>query len=198
MFTGIVEEVGEVISAGSELSIRATFRVEEGESVAVNGCCLTHVGGDPLRFHLSEETLRRTTLGSLRVGDRVNLERALPLGGRLGGHLVSGHVDAVTRVLEVSEVQGGRTWVVEIPEGCERYFVDKGSVALDGVSLTVVRPQEGRFEVALVPYTLERTTLGRLEAGARLNVEFDLIARYLEGLLAPYRRSSGYTGGQTE
>lgn len=198
MFTGIVEAVGEVVSAGPRLVIRAEFSVFAGESVAVNGCCLTHIGGKDLCFELSNETLSRTTLGELRPGDAVNLERALAVGDRLGGHFVSGHVDAVARVIEVRPEAIGKTLVVEIPPGGERYFVDKGSVALDGVSLTVVRPVEGRFEVALVPHTLERTTLGRVEAGQRLNVEYDLVARYLEGLLAPYRGSTGYTPGQTE
>lgn len=186
MFTGIVEEVGRVQEVGSRLVVTATFEPEVGESIAVNGCCLTHVGGRNPTFDLSEETLRRTNLGALSKGDAVNLERALRLGDRIGGHLVAGHVDAVVRLLESRSAGEGAEMVFEIPEGGEPLLVDKGSVCLDGVSLTVVDPGGGCFRVAVVPHTLSQTTMSEWMPGRIVNMEYDLVARYLQGLASPY------------
>lgn len=186
MFTGIIQEVNVVVEAGSRLVVAATFEPEAGESIAVNGCCLTHVGGPNPAFDLSEETLRRTNLGALGEGDTVNLERALRVGDRLGGHLVAGHVDAVVRLVETRSVGEGVEMVFEIPEGDEALLVDKGSVCLDGVSLTVVEPREGRFRVAVVPHTLEHTTMSGWVPGRLVNLEYDLVARYVQWLASPY------------
>lgn len=176
MFTGIVQSVGEVISAGSCLRVRGIlpYPIPVGGSVAVNGCCLTHLGGeDAYVFDLSGETLERTTLGSLAVGSRVNLEAALRAGDPLGGHFVQGHIDSVGTFLGVES--GYHRFRVEE----ETYLVDKGSIAIDGVSLTVVHPIGGEFAVALIPHTLASTTLGELQSGASVNIEFDILAKYV-------------------
>lgn len=180
MFTGLVQAVGEVVKSGSaRLTLSAPEAWpgdpwREGESISVAGCCLTLVGTGPeLVFDLTEETLERTRLGALRVGDRVNLERALKAGDRLGGHIVQGHVDTVGKLV-------GRNglFVFEVGEQWSRNMVDKGSVTVDGVSLTVVQPSGGRFSCALVPHTLSVTTLGELDVSDAVNVEFDVLAKY--------------------
>ena len=190
MFTGIVEELGTVVSAESgRLTVACSTVTEDagiGASIAVNGVCLTVVerGERSLSFELSDETIRRTDLGSLRRGDAVNLERPVTLTTRLGGHLVQGHVDAVGILAEVSSNGGGRTVRVRFPEELRPYLVEKGSVAVDGVSLTVAGLDDNTFAVALVPRTLEATTLGRSAAGDRVNLEVDLIAKYVERMVA--------------
>jgi riboflavin synthase len=192
MFTGIVEQVGQVVSlsrrgTGGVLRLRAPMAGEmsAGESVAVNGACLTaeSTKGDEMAFALSAETLARTSLGGLRRGASVNLERALAAGGRLGGHMVQGHVDCVTRV--VSLRRSGETAVLtfEVPRAGARYVVEKGSVALDGVSLTVAGVRGSEATVALIPFTLQHTTLGQARAGVRVNLEYDIVAKYVEALL---------------
>ena len=193
MFTGIVEALGRLeerreMPGGQELRISEAAiagSLAPGESVLVSGTCLTVTARDGGRFTVQaiRETLARTTLGALRPGDRVNLERALRADDRLGGHFVTGHVDATARVLEVAP--HGAEWLVrvEVPEGYGAHFVEKGSVALDGVSLTVAEVGAADFGVYLIPFTRERTTLGALEPGARLNVETDLLGKYvLRGL----------------
>lgn len=189
MFTGIVESVGEVVSLdGGRLELRAEAGFaptgyDEGESIAVNGCCLTVLPGEGLRFDLSPETLARTSLGNLHRGSRVNLERAMVAGGRLGGHVVQGHVDG-TGTFEGSREEGNSV-VMEFraPAGSGKYLIDKGSVAIEGVSLTVVRPEGDVFEVWVIPHTLEKTNLGSLQKGDRVNMEFDVLAKYVERLL---------------
>ena len=197
MFTGIVEEVGTVVAAGPRLEVRAskvTRDAEPGASIAVNGVCLTVVdrsGADStgaVAFDVSDETLRRTALGGLGPGDPVNLERPATLVQRLGGHLVQGHVDCVGRTVEVRPVGVGVEMTFELPSEMFRYLVEKGSVAVDGVSLTVARTAEPLFAVALIPFTLEVTNLGRKRVGDPVNVEVDVIAKYVEGLV---RASSG-------
>jgi len=193
MFTGLVETVGEVVEAEPKdgalrlgiASSYATAQMEHGESVAVDGVCLTVVERKDDRFcaDVVPETLRCTTLAGVGPGRRVNLERALTLSERLGGHLVQGHVDATAPVLEVRHTAGDYRLVVGLVPEIRRYVAYKGSIALAGVSLTVAGLDETDFEVALVPETLERTTLGGLRAGDRVNVEVDLLARYLERLL---------------
>jgi riboflavin synthase len=189
MFTGIVEELGTVREIdGRTLSVACSLVATDsgiGSSVAVNGVCLTVVEREPdrLAFQLSEETLARTALGGLSDGDGVNLERPLSLAGRLGGHLVQGHVDGVGTIDSIEPEEGGATLTVGMPEALGPYVVEKGSISVDGVSLTVTRTDGIRFSVALIPHTLEATTLGRARAGTPVNLEVDVIAKYVEGML---------------
>lgn len=199
MFTGIVEELGSVLSLdGARLRLAARTVLDDvtmGASIAVNGCCLTVVAWDLegdsgwWEADVSDETFARTALGSLRPGDPVNLERPVRLADRLGGHLVQGHVDAVGTVVEPAP-----ELVVEVPEGLTRYMVEKGSVTVDGVSLTIVDVRDGRFSVALIPHTCEVTTLGSRRAGDHVNIEVDVMAKYAERLVEPYLRRSGSRG----
>ena len=184
MFTGIVEAVGEVRSFdGSRLVVDCPFGAElrEGESVAVNGCCLTQLPGSSPGFaaDLAPETRQRTTLARLVPGDRVNLERALPLGARLGGHLVQGHVDGTLTLLRAAAVEPGRRDRWSLSDEDAAFVVPQGSIAIDGVSLTVAALGPGWLEVALIPHTLRETTLGGLREGGQANVEFDLAGKYL-------------------
>src|SRR4051794_1291381 len=185
MFTGIVEELGTVVSRnGAKLRIGATTvldAVKIGDSTAVNGCCLTVVafGDDWWEAAVSDETFARTNLGALRPGDSVNLERPVRLADRLGGHLVQGHVDAVGEIVEPPpELQ------VRMPADLLRYVVEKGSITVDGVSLTVVKPLDDGFTIAIIPHTAAVTTLGRRMPGDRVNLEVDTIAKYVERLLS--------------
>ena len=187
MFTGIVRERGRVVSAdrnggGVRLRIaaRATADAELGDSIAVNGCCLTVTAadGETLEFDAVPETIARTTLGGLGDGDVVNLEPALRAGEPLGGHFVQGHVDGRARVTAVDEEGEGARLRLELEPGLLRYCVEKGSIALDGVSLTVAALRDDGIEIALVPFTLEHTTLGALAPGGEVNVEVDLLAKY--------------------
>lgn len=185
MFTGLVEEVGTVVHrAQASLRVAAVTVLDHsalGDSIAVDGCCLTLValGDGWWEADLSDETLARTTLGALAPGDPVNLERPLRLADRLGGHLVQGHVDAVGKVLA-----GAPDLTVRLPAPLVRYVVEKGSVAVDGVSLTVVDVADDAFTVAVVPHTAAVTTLGTKGSGAGVNLEVDLVAKYVERLLA--------------
>lgn len=193
MFTGIVEEVGQVISLEEkekawELRMTNPFQdgsgIEAGASISVNGCCLTLVeqATDTARFELLEETLRKTNLGSLVEGSVVNLERALAADGRLGGHFVSGHVDTCG-VIAVFEEQGKNLYLqISIPPASSRYLVDKGSIAVNGCSLTVCDVLEDSFAVWLIPHTLTKTNLAELKKGDSLNLEFDMLAKYVEKL----------------
>lgn len=214
MFTGIIEAAVPVLSferagSGARLLLEApgstlggpdggspgappeAFEAGIGDSIAVSGCCLTLVeekAGEPegaLAFDLSAETLERTWFGEgLRPGRRVNLERSVRLQDRLGGHMVSGHVDGGGEVVAIRDAgDGGRVITFEVSAGLDRYLIEKGSVALDGISLTVVEPRERRFDVALIPLTLEVTSLGDAEVGTRVNVEADLIGKWVEKLL---------------
>jgi riboflavin synthase len=190
MFTGIVEELGTVVVHDGPRFRVGTSTVHEGSpvgaSVAVNGVCLTVVGnaGGALAFDLSEETLRRSALGRLAPGDRVNLERPATLATRLGGHLVLGHVDGVGRVVSIEPSADGGAWLaVAAPGELARYLVEKGSVAVDGVSLTVAALDGQTFRVALVPHTLAATTFGSARPGDPVNLEVDVIAKYVERLL---------------
>ncbi|MCO5296370.1 MAG: riboflavin synthase [Fimbriimonadaceae bacterium] len=188
MFTGLVEAVG-VVRAFDGKTLRLEVPPNEepwalGESVAANGCCLTVVEfADGLAFELSGETLSRTTFARLGVGRRVNIERALRVGDRLGGHFVQGHVDAVGRVVGLEPSDVGSTLRVEVPAGGERFLIDKGSIAVDGVSLTVVRPEGRTFEVALVPHTLAATNLGDRKPGDAVHLEYDVLAKHVAKLL---------------
>jgi riboflavin synthase len=189
MFTGIVEELGRV--AGLEdarLTVDCEVAVLDspvGASVAVNGVCLTVVEQADrwLAFDISEETFQRTTLGELAADDGVNLERPVSLTARMGGHMVQGHVDGVGTVTHVEQQEGGATLWIELPEGLERYVVEKGSITVDGVSLTITGLDGDGFGVALIPHTLAVTTLGSVRAGDRVNLEVDVLAKYVERLL---------------
>jgi len=181
MFTGIVREVGRVVNFdGHRLVVDAKTRAAAGDSISVDGVCLTAVDGWRLAFDVVEETLSRTTLGSLSTGDRVNIEPALRAGDPLGGHLVQGHVDGLGRVRTIGEL----VWI-DAPAELLRYSVEKGSITVDGVSLTVAAVDDAGFAVALVPHTLEVTTLGELEPGDAVNLEVDVLAKYVEKLVVP-------------
>jgi riboflavin synthase len=197
VFTGIVEEVGKVISARpGNLAIAAGHvlrGMEEGVSLAVNGVCLTVTSFDQNSFSVDvmPETLNRTNLGLLRAGDGVNLERPLPLGGRLGGHLVQGHVDATGRVILVT--QSGESMLIgfEAPPQLMPYIVEKGFIAIDGVSLTIVTKNTNSFQVSVVDYTRQHTIFGSRRVGDVVNLEVDIIAKYVEQF--SQTRSSGIT-----
>jgi len=195
MFTGIIQATGRVTRSeprGGDLRLGIvapefdTSDVALGESVAVSGCCLTVVAhqGDTLAFDISNESLALTTLGDLGVGDRVNLEKALRLSDRLGGHLVSGHVDGIGRIVSNQADARSQRWVIEAPPALASYIAAKGSVCVDGVSLTVNTVEGVRFGVNLIPHTLEQTTFGDRRVGDRVNLEIDMLARYVERLLA--------------
>ncbi len=199
MFSGIVEELGEVASFdGERITIRAA-RVVGGvavsDSISINGACLTVVerAEDTFAVQLVPETLERTTLGALRPGDNVNLERPLEYGGRVGGHLVQGHVDGVVVVAGTTPDGNSVRIRVKAEPRIMRYVVEKGFIALDGVSLTVVDRTEDTFSIAVIPFTRDNTTLGRYGAGDRINVEVDVTAKYLEQLSMPYRDADGGT-----
>jgi riboflavin synthase len=190
MFTGLVEEVGRVLErAGSRLVLGADLVLAEsgvGASVAVNGACLTvvEVGARTLRFDVGPETLARTALGDLAVGDPVNLERPLRLGGMVGGHLVQGHVDSVGTVAALTREAETARLTIEWPgEALAALLIPQGSVAVDGVSLTVARLNERDFEIMVIPHTLAATTLGGLTRGKRVNLEMDMIGKYVQRIL---------------
>lgn len=200
MFSGLVTEVGtvgavEAADGGSRLRIETSLADElaPGGSVAVNGACLTavEIGDGAFSADVMNQTLSVTSLGSLEPGARVNLEPALRVGDPIGGHIVQGHVDGVGEIAAVEPDGFSRRLLVTIPGPLRRYVVEHGSVALDGVSLTVARTTEEGLEVSLIPETLERTTLGDAEPGNGLNVEVDLIARYAERLLGGFDNRSG-------
>jgi len=201
MFTGLVQDVGQIeriLPGGmTDLWIRASLAGEElllGESIAVDGVCLTVAerSGQSFRVQASPETLRRSTLGELRPKDAVNLERAMKIGDRLGGHLVTGHVDAVAQVLD--RRQEGGSWLMRfsLPRALAPFFIEKGSVAVDGISLTVNRVGTDDFDVAIIPETQDRTALGRKRVGARVNLEADLIGKYVARLYS-LRPGAGVT-----
>jgi riboflavin synthase len=193
MFTGIVETKGRIAGihrrgSAAELEIAApsiAADLTQGQSVSVAGACLTVTRHDARGFRVTavDETLRRTVLGELRPGDEVNLERAVRVGDRLDGHIVQGHVDGVGRVVAVKPANPGTVLGIRIDRELMRYVAMKGSIAIDGVSLTVAGLEADAFRIALIPHTLEVTTLGRLAPGRRVNVEVDVTARYIERLM---------------
>lgn len=209
MFTGIVEEIGIVKQTRrGRLAFQAQTVIEgtkTGDSIAVNGVCLTVVSLESCGFSVDvmPETLRRTNLGELRYDDRVNLERALVLGGRIGGHMVLGHVDETGEVLEVRSEEEARIMRISAPARLMSYMVDKGFVAVDGVSLTIVEVDDSSFVASLVGYTMGNTTLGTKRAGDVVNLETDVIAKYVkslndrkgQGLSIEFLREYGFVGG---
>jgi riboflavin synthase len=186
MFTGIVEEIGQVLSLnGRSLTARASKvlqGIEPGASIAVNGVCLTvtRLDAGSFRVDIMEETLKRTNLGKLKPGDRVNLEGALTLSKGLGGHLVQGHVDATGKVKSVERLAESLLITISAAPDLMRYVVEKGFIAVDGISLTVVERNDSTFSVSIVGFTRENTTLGKVEAGNSVNLEADIIAKYIE------------------
>lgn len=188
MFTGLVESIGTVRTLerrgdAARLVLVAPFEHElmPGESVAVNGCCLTVTDRtDGISFDLLVQTLKCTNLGALGPGSRVNLERALRADGRFGGHFVQGHVDTTAEVLSAQRRGGDLNLVIAIPEGGGRYLIEKGSISVNGVSLTVASLGEDQFNLWIIPHTLQETNLGDLKPGNRVNLEYDLLAKYAE------------------
>ncbi|MGO4460853.1 riboflavin synthase [Streptomyces sp. M-16] len=194
MFTGIVEELGEV-TAVEQLAEASRFRLrgpvvtedaKHGDSIAVNGVCLTVVETADGEFtaDVMQETLNRSSLGALTAGSRVNLERPMALGGRLGGHLVQGHVDGTGEILSRTPSEHWELVRIALPENLSRYVVEKGSITVDGVSLTVVEAAADSFTISLIPTTLALTTLGIKQPGEPVNLEVDVLAKYVERLLA--------------
>ncbi|MFJ2935872.1 riboflavin synthase [Streptomyces sp. NPDC087219] len=200
MFTGIVEELGEV-TAVEQLEDASRFRLrgplvtegaQHGDSIAVNGVCLTVVefGDGEFTADVMAETLKRSSLGALEVGSRVNLERPMAVGGRLGGHIVQGHVDGTGTILERTPSEHWELVKVGLPAHLSRYVVEKGSITVDGVSLTVVEVTDDWFTISLIPTTLDLTTLGIKQSGDPVNLEVDVIAKYVERLLGQNAKES--------
>ena len=197
MFTGLVEETGELLAlersaAGARLTLRAPLVSTDarlGDSIAVNGCCLTVTArdGDALAFDLLAETLARTNLGALVPGAPVNLERALAAHSRLGGHFVQGHIDTAARVVSFEKMKADHRLEIELPSDFAGYVAFKGSIAIDGISLTVAEVGAASFTVWIIPHTLAMTNLRTKRAGDFVNLEFDLLAKYVERLLAVRR-----------
>ncbi len=193
MFTGIIQGLGTIITIkysgrGVVFSIKPDFILEEpqvGESIAVSGVCLTatSISSDSFNADVSPETLSRSTLGRLQPGDKVNLERALRLSDRLGGHIVSGHVDGVGRIVEKRVLSQFNLYTISVPKGLDRYIIEKGSVTVDGISLTVNSCGSSRFQVAVIPHTAKITTMGLRNIGDNVNIEVDVIGKYIEKLL---------------
>lgn len=209
MFTGIIEQLGSVESLesderGGRLRIRLSAEMgpsplaadmKLGDSISVNGCCLTVVEFDKDYFaaDLSGETLRRTSLGEKESGDPVNLERPLAAGARLGGHFVQGHVDGVGTVTALTQ-EGDNWWLsVRVPENLRRYVAEKGSISIEGISLTVARWENGVASIAVIPFTYENTNVHSLAVGDRVNLEVDILAKYVESLLGTEKRASAAT-----
>ncbi|GHG14899.1 riboflavin synthase [Streptomyces zaomyceticus] len=200
MFTGIVEELGEVVAV-EQLEDASRFRLrgplvtegaQHGDSIAVNGVCLTVVefGDGEFTADVMAETLKRSSLGALGTGSRVNLERPMAVGGRLGGHIVQGHVDGTGTILERTPSAHWELVKVGLPAHLSRYVVEKGSITVDGVSLTVVEVTDDWFTISLIPTTLDLTTLGIKQPGDPVNLEVDVIAKYVERLLGPNAKES--------
>ncbi len=216
MFTGLVTDTGEMVSmrpegGGAALEIRAASTASEaaiGDSIAISGTCLTvtSIQADVMRFHVSGETLKATTLGGLKPGERVNLEPSLRPSDRMGGHFVTGHVDAVGRIKSRTPDGQATRYVIEAPGDVLKYLVDKGSVTVDGISLTVVEVLRDAFTLVIIPHTAEVTTLGTKGPGARVNLEADIIGKYVHRYLHMGRDSDdalmkslskhGFTGGK--
>jgi riboflavin synthase len=195
VFTGLVEGKGTIAGVeargpSARIAVRSALAKDEalalGESIAIDGCCLSvvAVNGDVAEFDASAETLARTTLGALRAGSEANLERAAKIGDRIGGHLVSGHVDGVGTLVERRAVGDSAVFVFEAPRALMKYIAEKGSITVSGVSLTVNGVRDDRFDVMIIPITQQVTTFGAMHVGTKVNLEVDLIARYVERMLA--------------
>ena len=193
MFTGLIEEIGIIdsiinLGGGKRIKVKANNILDDikiDDSVAINGCCQTVVKFDKNSFEVVaiEETLRKTTFQYLKVGEKVNLERAMQLGGRMGGHYVQGHVDCVGKVLSIYAEKTDHLIKIEFPNEFRKYIVNVGSITLEGVSLTVARIDKNNFTVAIIPHTFENTILSNLKIGQKVNLEFDILAKYVENIL---------------
>ena len=203
MFTGLIEDTGRVTAferrgEAGVVMVETSLSVSEfaiGDSVAVNGVCLTvtSAGGSLLAFDISPESITRTTFRSVRPGNKVNLERALCLGERLGGHLVSGHVDCCGKLAKMDTKSGNRIMKFTLPHEHARYIVEKGSIAIDGISLTVNMAGRDSFSVNIIPHTFANTTLAGLKQGDEVNIETDIIGKYVERLVQPWKSGEGLT-----
>ena len=201
MFTGIIEDKGIVLKIeyrGQEKRLTIGLpahltEVQLGDSININGVCLTVVQkrGQSVELDLSKETLQRTILGEVKEGDQVNLERALKLSDRLGGHIVTGHIDGIGMIVEKRGERDFLQLKIRVPESVSKYVVQKGSIAIDGISLTVNEYQAGEIQMTLIPYTIEKTTLVDKEVGDRVNLEADILGKYVEKLLGQADRKSG-------
>ena len=197
MFTGIIEELGAVVSAGTRLVIECQTVLtdaSEGSSIAVNGVCLTALALTPNSFaaDLAPETLSRTNLGDLVPGARVNLERPVTPVTRLSGHIVQGHIDATAVLTALDRLSDGNWWLkLQVPAGLDRYLVHKGSIAIDGISLTIAALDGPTLGVAIIPHTYAHTTLSQAKPGSRLNIEVDVLAKHVEKLLASDQARTG-------
>jgi len=203
MFTGIIEEVGTIKSirkgaASALLTIEATNVLEDvslGDSIAVNGVCLTVTTFTKAEFtaDVMHETLNRSSLGSLRAGSKVNLERAMKADGRFGGHIVSGHIDGTGTITDIKRDDNAVWYTIKAPAPLLRYIIEKGSIAIDGISLTVADVNKGSFKVSIIPHTSGNTTLSMKKTGDVVNLENDCIGKYVEKLLKPYKPDSNIT-----
>ena len=206
MFTGLIEDVGKVVriaktGAAASLTVETSFLLEEirlGDSIAVNGVCLTVVekGSSRLVFDVSHETIERTAFAGLKPGHHVNLERALRLGDRLGGHMVSGHVDCIASIVSRREISGNFAYEFRLPEKFARYIIEKGSIAVDGISLTVNAASPDGFSLNVIPHTYMNTNLRYKKPGDEVNIETDMLGKYIERLLSG-GKSPGGDGGVT-
>ncbi len=204
MFSGIIDAVGEIrscesVAGGSRLAVRAPgywTGVKPGASVAVDGACLTLIDADDrdARFDVVAETLRRTTLGTMRPGDRVNLQKALCAGDPIDGHFVQGHIDAISTVVGIDDAAGESVWWFSVDAATRPMLISKGSVAINGISLTITEARDDRFGVALIPTTLAHTTLGEKRLGSNVNIETDIISRTVIQYLGLLSGSGGGTG----
>ena len=199
MFTGIIEELGTVEAAAPRLRVRCSTVMQdlsEGASIAVNGVCLTAVGltKDSFTADVAPETLRRTNLGQLKQGSRVNLERPLSPTGRLSGHIVQGHVDGTGEVLALDALGDDNWWLrIRVPEELDPFLVYKGSIAIDGISLTIAELEGPLLSVTIIPHTYKNTTLGSYQAGSKVNLECDVLAKHVEKLLRKIDLKKGLT-----
>ena len=194
MFTGLVEAIGRIAfvrrdGKGLDLAVEAPEIVaglEIGDSVALSGCCstVTRIDGRRVEFHMTRETLQRTIFGRAEAGRRLNLERALRADARLGGHFVQGHVDGLGKIVGLEKRRDGWDLEIEVPPELERYCVEKGSICIDGISLTIARLAASRITIALIPHSIEQTTLRDSRVGQRVHLEVDVLAKYVERLLA--------------
>ncbi len=196
MFTGLIEDVGKILALQSEkggllIEVSSPFSLKNtqiGDSIAVDGVCLTVIDKKENSFkaQISPETLSKTTFKYKKIGDPVNLERALKLGDRLGGHLVSGHVDGIGKILSINPIENFYRFIIEIPENLAIYLVKKGSIAIDGISLTINDCKNNNLELMIIPHTLKMTTLGLKKTGDLVNIEIDMIAKMVYKWLSPY------------
>lgn len=205
MFTGIIEELGEIRALEAQAGAGARLRVAAGavlvdaklgDSIAVNGCCLTavEIGNGEFAADLAPETLRRTNLGDLKPGSKVNLERPLRAGGRLDGHIVQGHIDGTAALSALSALGNGNWWLeIQVPQELQQYLVYKGSVAVDGISLTIASIEGSTLAVTIIPHTYTATNLAGKRIGDRLNLECDILAKYVEKMLGRMEKPSGLT-----